>query len=76
MADHRRGDPDLMIMHYTREAGVRNLEREIANVLRKAIARKIWRRAKRSRFKITPANVNQYLGIPKFRFRESGAGKR
>ncbi|WDT82553.1 MAG: endopeptidase La [Candidatus Manganitrophus sp.] len=55
---------DLMIMQYTREAGVRNLEREIANVLRK-IARKLAE-GKEKRFKITPSNVNQYLGIPKF----------
>lgn len=55
---------DLMIMQYTREAGVRNLEREIANVLRK-IARKLAE-GKEKRFKITPSNVHQYLGIPKF----------
>ncbi|MDC4224156.1 MAG: endopeptidase La [Candidatus Manganitrophus sp.] len=55
---------DLMIMQYTREAGVRNLEREIANVLRK-IARKLAE-GKEKRFKITPSNVDQYLGIPKF----------
>ena len=55
---------DLMIMQYTREAGVRNLEREIANVLRK-IARKLAE-GKERRFKITPSNVDQYLGIPKF----------
>ncbi len=55
---------DLIIMQYTREAGVRNLEREIANVLRK-IARKLAE-GKEKRFKITPSNVDQYLGIPKF----------
>jgi len=55
---------DLIIMQYTREAGVRNLEREIAGVLRK-IARKLAE-GKEKRFKITPSNVHQYLGIPKF----------
>jgi ATP-dependent Lon protease len=55
---------DLMIMQYTREAGVRNLEREIANILRK-IARKLAE-GKEKRFKITPSNVHHYLGIPKF----------
>jgi len=55
---------DLMIMQYTREAGVRNLEREIANVLRK-IARKLAE-GKEKRFRITPSNVHHYLGIPKF----------
>ena len=56
---------DLMIMQYTREAGVRNLEREIANVLRK-IARKLAEGGKEKRFRITPSNVDRYLGIPKF----------
>ena len=51
-------------MQYTREAGVRNLEREIAHVLRK-IARRLAE-GKKENYRITPANVQRYLGIPKF----------
>lgn len=53
-----------IIRNYTREAGVRNLEREIGNVCRKA-ARKIVEGGVTS-FKITQSNVAKYLGIPKF----------
>lgn len=53
-----------IISEHTREAGVRNLEREIAQVFRK-VARKIAE-GKQKLFQITPANLNQYLGIPKY----------
>ena len=53
-----------VISHYTREAGVRNLEREIANVMRK-VAKKIAE-GKVKCYTITPANINKYLGVPKF----------
>jgi ATP-dependent Lon protease len=52
-----------MIALYTREAGVRNLEREIASVCRKT-ARKVAE-GKRTLHKITSQNVEQYLGPPK-----------
>src|SRR5580658_4396254 len=53
-----------IINDYTREAGVRNLEREIGTVFRK-IARKI---AENARFKgrVNPANLTEYLGKPRF----------
>ncbi len=51
---------------YTREAGVRTLEREIASVCRK-IAREVVQNGTDQSFKITPAKVKKYLGIPKFR---------
>ncbi len=54
----------IIISQYTREAGVRNLEREIANVIRK-IARKIAE-GKETDAKITGAGVHRYLGPPKF----------
>ncbi len=50
---------------YTREAGVRTLEREIASVCRK-IAREVVTSDTRE-FKITPAKVKKYLGVPKYR---------
>ncbi|MEW6325058.1 MAG: endopeptidase La [Nitrospirota bacterium] len=53
-----------IIAQYTREAGVRNLEREIANVIRK-IARKIAE-GKEISPKIGASNIHRYLGPPKF----------
>jgi ATP-dependent Lon protease len=53
-----------IVSHYTREAGVRNLEREIANVMRK-VAKKVAEGKVRC-YLITPANLNKYLGVPKF----------
>jgi ATP-dependent Lon protease len=53
-----------VIMHYTREAGVRNLEREIANVMRK-VAKKVAE-GKGLGFPVNPGNLHKYLGVPKF----------
>ena len=53
-----------LIRSYTREAGVRNLEREIANILRK-VARKIVE-SKTKKIKITKSAVSHYLGAPRF----------
>jgi ATP-dependent Lon protease len=54
-----------VITHYTREAGVRNLEREIANLCRK-VARKIAEGNKGKKYSITPSNLSKYLGVPKY----------
>ena len=53
-----------IIYNYTREAGVRNLEREIANVMRK-VAKKVAE-GKGLGFPVSPANLHKYLGVPKF----------
>ncbi|GJL62933.1 MAG: Lon protease [Nitrospirales bacterium] len=53
-----------IISHYTREAGVRNLEREIANVMRKIAKRVAEGRTTRST--VSPSTLNKYLGAPKF----------
>ena len=53
-----------IISQYTREAGVRNLEREIANVCRK-VARKIAE-GKEKLFVINSQNIHRYLGVPKY----------
>ena len=53
-----------IISHYTREAGVRNLEREIANTMRK-VARRVAE-GKRKRYTITVHNLQKYLGVTKF----------
>ncbi|MGD0957446.1 MAG: endopeptidase La [Candidatus Acidiferrales bacterium] len=55
-----------MIRHYTHEAGVRNLDREIANICRK-VARKVVETGKNYTAEVTAANVNDYLGILKYR---------
>src|SRR5437588_1986914 len=55
-----------LIRSYTREAGVRNLEREIGNVCRK-IARKVVKEGENYSVTITAENVNDFLGVIKFR---------
>ncbi|HLH33988.1 MAG TPA: endopeptidase La [Alloacidobacterium sp.] len=55
-----------MIRSYTREAGVRNLEREIGNICRK-VARRVVKQGAKHKEEITAANVNEFLGVPKFR---------
>ena len=61
-----------IIREYTREAGVRNLERELASVCRK-IARKIAESGCRvRRVKITADSVPRYLGIPRYPAKEIG----
>jgi ATP-dependent Lon protease len=55
-----------IIRHYTHEAGVRNLDREIANVCRK-VARKVVGEGKAFKLEVTAQNVNDYLGILKYR---------
>jgi ATP-dependent Lon protease len=55
-----------IISRYTREAGVRNLEREIASICRK-VARKVVTDGKGFKMEITAAKVTEYLGVPRFR---------
>jgi len=57
----------MIIREYTREAGVRNLEREIATVLRK-IATKIVKEKDEKKFIIKKEDLNEYLGAPRYRF--------
>ncbi|MFQ6612419.1 MAG: endopeptidase La [Fidelibacterota bacterium] len=53
-----------LINSYTREAGVRNLEREIANVLRKVARDKVEKKTKKIR--LTRKKVSDYLGAPRY----------
>lgn len=55
-----------IIRYYTREAGVRNLEREIGNVCRK-IARSVVREGEKFSATITAESLNTYLGVMRFR---------
>ena len=55
-----------IIQTYTREAGVRNLERELMKVARKVVTEIL--RTKKKSVKVTAANLADYLGVPRFRF--------
>jgi ATP-dependent Lon protease len=55
-----------VIHHYTREAGVRSLERELASICRK-VARNVVVNGKEQAIDIVAKNVPGYLGVPKFR---------
>jgi ATP-dependent Lon protease len=56
-----------IIRSYTREAGVRNLEREIGNVCRKVARRVIKKGGAKLKEEITGANINEFLGVVRFR---------
>ncbi|MBI3694596.1 MAG: endopeptidase La [Acidobacteria bacterium] len=56
-----------IIQEYTREAGVRNLEREISNVCRKVARKAVKTPKEQFSIQLTAENVPEYLGVPKFR---------
>ena len=58
-----------VIEKYTREAGVRNLEREIASICRK-VARRVVKEGPAFSLCLTPDMLSDYLGVPKFRPKE------
>src|SRR5262249_1769490 len=58
----------MLIRRYTREAGVRNLEREISNLARKAV--KELMTSKKKSVKVTVDNIADYLSVPKYRYGE------
>ncbi len=60
-----------LIRKYTREAGVRNLERELANVCRK-VARKIVKDGKKTAVTVTAKNLAKFLGPPRYKSRLAG----
>jgi ATP-dependent Lon protease len=57
-----------IIRRYTREAGVRNLERELSSLARKAVKQLILSKEKTVR--VTEANLSDFLGVPKYRYGE------
>ena len=57
-----------IIRRYTREAGVRNLERELSTLIRKAVKELILK--KKQSAKVDAKNVPDYLGVPKYRYGE------
>ena len=56
-----------IIRYYTREAGVRNLEREIANICRKVVTR-LLQKTELKRLSVTPAKLEKLIGVIKFRY--------
>lgn len=55
------------IRYYTREAGVRNLEREISKICRKVV-KEVLLKPKEESTRVTPKNLEKYLGVKRFRF--------
>jgi len=55
-----------IIRYYTREAGVRNLEREIGNICRK-VARRVVKNGVKHKEELTAANINEFLGVARYR---------
>jgi ATP-dependent Lon protease len=60
-----------LVRYYTREAGVRSLEREIANVARKAVKEIVTKKSKK--VPITRKNLERYAGVRRFRYGETEA---
>ena len=56
-----------IVRYYTREAGVRNVEREIAKICRKVVKQKVAKK-KDGQIRVTPRNLEKYLGVKRFRF--------
>jgi ATP-dependent Lon protease len=57
-----------VVRRYTREAGVRNLERELNTLARKAVKELVMAKGKKKKVKITAKNMDDFLGVPKYRY--------
>jgi ATP-dependent Lon protease len=56
-----------IVRYYTREAGVRNLEREVSKICRKVV-KELVLRSKGKKITVTPRNLEKYLGVRRFRY--------
>ncbi len=56
-----------IIQHYTREAGVRNLEREISKICRKVV-KQLLLKSRDNAIRVTPKSMEKYLGVRRYRF--------
>jgi ATP-dependent Lon protease len=56
-----------IVRYYTREAGVRSLEREIAKICRKAVTAHAMKKA-RGKISVTPKNLDKYLGVRRYTY--------
>jgi ATP-dependent Lon protease len=59
-----------VIRRYTREAGVRNLERELATLARKAVRELVQAKGKKKSVKVTEKTLESFLGVPRYRYGE------
>jgi ATP-dependent Lon protease len=57
-----------IVRYYTREAGVRSLERELAKICRKAVKQMLLKNKDEKNVNITPKNLDKYLGVRRFRY--------
>lgn len=57
-----------IVRYYTREAGVRALEREIAKICRKVVKQRVLGKDKAKTTQVTPKSLDRYLGVRRFRF--------
>ena len=57
-----------IIRYYTREAGVRNLEREIARICRKAVKRLLLDKKSKAAVQVSSRNLDDFLGVRRFRY--------
>lgn len=60
-----------IIRYYTREAGVRNLERELSTIARKATKEILLQKGKCVKIEVTPENLEKYLGVKRFSYGEA-----
>ena len=60
-----------IVRYYTREAGVRNLERELSNIARKAVKLLLLHKKRSKPIKVSAKNLSEYLGVCKFSFGEA-----
>ncbi|HCT99787.1 MAG TPA: endopeptidase La, partial [Methylococcaceae bacterium] len=56
-----------VVRYYTREAGVRSLERELSKICRKVV-KDVLLKPRKSKIKVTPKNLNDYLGVRRFSY--------
>ena len=63
-------DPALLdiVRYYTREAGVRNLEREVAKISRKAVKQLLLNKEQGRKVAVTPRNLDKFLGVRRHRY--------
>jgi ATP-dependent Lon protease len=57
-----------IIRRYTREAGVRSLERTIASICRKVARERLKNKEPKKKYRVSPQAVERYLGVPKYRY--------
>ncbi|MCK5771593.1 endopeptidase La [Algiphilus sp.] len=57
-----------IVRHYTRESGVRNLEREISKIARKVVKEILSSEGKKKKVRVTAKNIDKYLGVRQYRY--------